>query len=199
MTPRVDFEPPPFSTDGSQWFLSPSDFWDHIDMATVRARFAYARPPFVGTQIQLGAGRKKIQTWNNLDFPEWDAHDQKSDRWRLPFGDGKVSEVVSYHTLDHLEPWAVVRTLREIQRVLCRRGTFTNIVPHGDSQLAKECIMHKSRFMVDTFRNIFSERQYDHSADGTEGDESWSLEILHNFMYGITERNLMLVTQMVRQ
>jgi hypothetical protein len=57
--------------------------------------------------------------------------------------------------------------------------------------------MHKSQFGVDTWRNIFSERQYDHKADGDTGE--WSLTVNVNFMYGITERNLVLVTQMIKE
>jgi hypothetical protein len=192
-----EFEPPTGDEDGDLWFHSPLDVWDHIDMAMVRPRPFFELPAGPGHRVQLGAGRKLIQGWTNLDFPDWDANDVESDRWRIPFADATVSQIVSYHTLDHLEPWAVLRTLQEVQRVLLTGGTFNQIVPHYMGQLANECLMHKSRWAIDTFRNIFSERQYKHTADG-QIDE-WELEVGANFIFGYTERNLVLVTQLVRK
>jgi hypothetical protein len=204
VTIRWDFIPPEPDSDGNQKFEAPYAVWDYLDMALVRPRPSFVISPSMRLSVQLGAGRKKIDApgWSNLDYPEWDAESWKIgefNNWRLPFGDGDVEEVVSFHTLDHLTPESVVRTLAEIQRVLCRGGTFTNVVPHGDSQLAKECIMHKSRFMIDTFRNIFSERQYDHRADMGEAPVPWAFDINVNFIYGITERNMVLFTQLVRR
>lgn len=197
---HLEFEPPQPDPSGDQWFMPPFDAIEHLDIALVRARAEWVQPFKGGKQVQLGAGRKLIQGFDNIDFPGWDAHSDDHTKWRLPYADETVSEFVSYHTLDHLEPWAVVRVLREIQRCLLVGGTFVNIVPHGDSQLAKECLFHRSRFMVDTFRNIFSERQYDHRADGVPAQGGdWEFSIGQNFIYGITERNTVLVTQLVRQ
>lgn len=173
-------------------------------------------------RIQLGAGFKQITGWRNLEYPMWDCdyyiqaagYDdtppeyrctnlQYGPQWQHPdnnFVDKKkyiqrdesVSEIASYHTLDHLTPQQVVNTLREVERVLIPGGTFTNIVPHADSQLAKECIWHSTRFMIDTWRNIFSERQYAH-------DGEWNLEVGLNFVFGLAERNTVLVTQLVKK
>lgn len=161
-------------------------------------------------KIQLGAGFKHIDGWRNLEYPDWDA-----DR-PIPVGHsarglgsfpGEISlinadpavqppnsvhEIASYHTLDHLSPKQVIQTLREVERVLVPGGTFTNILPHADSQLAKECIHHQSRFMIDTWRNIFSERQYEHDGD-------WQLEVGLNFTFAIAERNTVLVTQLIKK
>lgn len=176
-------------------FNEPIDVWDHIDLALLRDRADWEWNPS-GYRVQLGAGRKLIDEFANLDFPEWDAHDKTGIRWRIPFDDGTVGQIVCQFTLDHLEPWAVVRTLREAQRVLIPSGTMDIVVPHYSSQLANECIMHKSQFGVDTWRNIFSERQYDHLADGGTA-EPWRLRVGANFMFGLTERNLVLVTQLI--
>jgi len=189
----------PMQEDGTMLFESPFTEFDHIDIALLRDRNDWALSPPRGHLVQLGAGRKHIEGYDNLDYPEWDAHATgRPGRWQLPYDDGTVSEVVSYFTFDHLRPWAVVRTLREIQRVLMVGGTFACVVPHYSSQLANECIMHDSRFAIDTWRNIFSERQYSHAADGDVA-EPWKLKINVNFMYGITERNLVLVTQMIKE
>lgn len=164
------------------------------------------------TKIQLGAGFKHIEGWRNLEYPDWDADkpipaegfsakELPVDQNGTGFGcaslpramqpDNSVHEIASYHTLDHLSPRQVVQTLREVERVLVPGGTFTNILPHADSQLAKECIHHQSRFMIDTWRNIFSERQYEH-------DGEWNLRVGLNFTFAIAERNTVLVTQLIK-
>jgi hypothetical protein len=56
--------------------------------------------------------------------------------------------------------------------------------------------MHRTRWAIDTWRNIFSERQYDGSVDGR--NFNWEFDIGLNFIYGIAERNTVLVTQLVR-
>lgn len=196
-------------------FHAPRTIWDHIDAAMVRDRGQYhyrsSRPSAPEEKIQLGAGFKHLYGWRNLEYPEWDADKnipilgRSATEMNAPreFGVGaetdhaaqpseSVSEIASYHTLDHLSPEQVIQTLREVERVLIPGGTFTNIVPHADSQLAKECIHHQSRFMIDTWRNIFSERQYAH-------DGEWNLEVGLNFTFALAERNTVLVTQLIKK
>ena len=175
----------------------PDDVWGHIDIALLRERRDWITIPAndSGFKVQLGAGRKYLAGWDNLDYPEWNAEDP-GRRGRIPYDDGTVGELASYFTLDHLSPVAVRRTLREAQRVLMIGGVFSIVVPHYSSQLANECIEHKTRFAIDSWRNIFSERQYDHI--GEDQGAPWALEDGANFMFGLTERNLVLVTQLIR-
>lgn len=193
-------------------FKDPVNIWHHIDVAMVRDRDQYTYlngPARVLTEdgpvrIQLGAGYKHLDGWRNLEYPDWDADlpipakgfsAQQTVKGGESFqkqADNTVSEIASYHTLDHLSPRQVIKTLREVERVLEPGGTFTNILPHGDSQLAKECIHHQSRFMIDTWRNLFSERQYEHDGD-------WKLEVGLNFIFGLAERNTVLVTQLIKK
>lgn len=201
----------------NETFPPPLGEWEHIDIAMVRPRKGFAFPVKVqGPRVQLGAGYKIIEGWFNLEYPDWRGDCQipacyypiQADGVRRHIShsarqgpgtyaiceDNSVAEIASYHTLDHLTPEDVVFTLGEINRVLKPGGIFTNIVPHYSSQLANECLMHKSRFAIDTFRNIFSERQYKNTTDGKAID--WHLQVRTNFLYGITERNLVLVTQL---
>lgn len=196
-------------------FDPPISMWDHIDIAMMRDRYSWVRPYSLpqGRKIQLGAGRKLIDRWENFEYPTWDADcyipaelcngvyklSDPIDELNRAYiaGDNSVSEIASYHTLDHLRPDQVVNVLKEVQRVLTPGGIFTNIVPHYTSQLANECIMHKSRFAVDTWRNIFSERQYKNSVEGQEHE--WKLTVMSNFIFGYTERNLVLVTQFMKE
>lgn len=185
------------------YFAHPTSLWDHFDVAMVRnfpnfqtwGGFATA-PGYKA--VQLGAGYKKISGWDNLDYPEWDAEDQTGNKWRLPYADEEVWEVATYHTLDHLSPEAVVRTLAEVQRILKPKGFITIVVPHHTSTLWNECLFHKSRFAIDTWRNIFSERQYSHASD-TGVLPDWKFKIGFNMIMGLVERNLVQVTQLIKE
>ncbi len=197
--------PPASGDDGAQWFAPPLDMWDHFDIAMVRNRPEFVECDEAGPRLHLGAGRKGIEDsdgeeWVDIDYPQWDAEDYgtESNRARLPYDDGEVAEIACYHTLDHLTPEAVVRALAEFQRVLMPNGVVTIIVPHFMGTLWNECLFHKSRFAVDTWRNIFSERQYDHAANDA-GQFKWELSIGVNMIMGLNERNLILYTQLVRR
>lgn len=168
-------------------FGHPVSLWDHFDIAMVRPRADWVPTldAFDGMFVQLGPGKKNIDSWDNLDYPDWDA-----DKDKLPYQDDSVDGVATYHSMDHFSRPTFV--LAEVQRVLKVGGWFVNIVPHYSSELANSCIEHKSRFAVDTWRNIFSERQYDHGPGG------WQFRIGFNMLMGLTERNLVLVTQLIK-
>lgn len=192
-------------------FDSPYDFEDHFDIAMVRERPYWEHANGVpGASIQLGAGMKTIDGWENLEYPQWNADMYMpapgySAEYYLDYGmenidklkyvrdDESVRRIATYHTLDHLTPDQVIHSLQEFQRVLSPGGVITNIVPHYMSQLANECIQHRSRFAIDTFRNIFSERQYKQFEEF-----DWNLRVGYNMVMGLTERNLVLVTQLIK-
>jgi SAM-dependent methyltransferase len=176
-------------------FEHPVTLWDHFKIAMVRDF-----PPFFNTHIhpgqtfvQLGPGEKIIEpgyhNWVNLDWPEWDADDP------LPFQDETVAGICTYHSMDHFPNPTFV--LAEVQRVLKPRGWFVNVVPHYSSQLANECIDHKTRWGTDTWRNILTEHQYKHGMIAGE-PERWKLKIGFNMIMGLTERNVVLVTQLIK-
>lgn len=170
----------------------PNDLWGHWDIAMDRFVPGWV-PPLADhglKSLHLGAGFKLIDGWDNLDYPEWDPEDPE---YVLPYGAETVGAIACHHTLDHLTPDAVIRSLIDWQRVLAPGAAATIVVPHYSSQLANECIQHKSRFGIDTFRNIFSERQYNHWPP-----MQWDFRINFNMLLGVTERNLVQVTQLVR-
>jgi hypothetical protein len=178
--------------------VEPIDVWDFVDVALLRERRDWIWHPN-GPKVQLGAGRKHLLDYDNLDYPDWDAHaPEESPRWLIPRDDNSVTTIAIQFTLDHLYPWAVARTLQECQRVLQVGGVINIVVPHYSSQLAAECLFHHSRFGIDTWRNLFSERQYSHQADDNRHNKPWALAINVNFIYGVTERNLCLFTQLVK-
>ena len=182
-----------------QIFQHPITLWDHFDIAMVRERrsFLTTTPVLGGKFVQLGPGHKHIQpgppytsNWDNLDYPDWDA-----DKDPLPYGDREIDGIVCYHSMDHFA--RPVTVLAEIQRVLKPGAWFVNIVPHYASELAATDITHVGRFGVDTWRNIFSTRHYDHAAVSGNAAE-WRLRIGFNMIMALTERNAVLVTQLFK-
>lgn len=161
---------------------------DHFQMAMDRPmRFA---PTYYdgGKYVQFGSGLKVIKGWDNWDYQEWDADSGEP----IPLPDESVDGIVCYHTMDHLsEP---IWVLAEFQRVLKQGAWLVIIVPHYSSELWNTDLTHKSRFGIDTWRNVFSERHYRH-AGVVAGHVEWHLQIQFNMILGVTERNLVLVTQ----
>lgn len=173
------------------WHDHPETMFDHLKIAMVRnPTFDPTLFSFPGKYVQLGPGNKFIRGWDNLDFPEWDG-----DRDSLPYGNGSVDGIVSYHTLDHLA--RPIFVLAEIQRVLKPGGWFVNIVPHYASELWHSDLTHKSQFSIETWRSIFSTRHYDHAA--VDGHVDWKMNIEFNMMMAFEERNAVLVTKLVKQ
>jgi SAM-dependent methyltransferase len=145
-----------------------------------------------GRYIQFGSGRKLIIGWENWDHPEWDAESGKS----IPIPDGSVDGIACYHTLDHLsEP---IRVLAEFQRIMRPGAWLVIVVPHYSSELWHTDLTHKSQFGIDTWRNVFSERHYTHNGV-VVGHVDWRLKIQFNMLMGVTERNLVLVTQFLKE
>jgi hypothetical protein len=75
-------------------FNQPQDIWGHIDIAMVRPRADYVS--HTHWCVQLGAGNKRINHWDNIDYPVFDADKE------LPYPDSTINAFASYHTLDHL-------------------------------------------------------------------------------------------------
>ena len=184
--------------NGEITFLPPKDLGDVFDIAMIRKRpdFVPLPAPAIWRKlVQLGGGRKRIDGWEDLDYPEWDAESMP-----LPYEDDSVDAIFSAHALDHMTATAVQDLLAEIQRVLKPEGTFTNVVPHHMSTLALECLEHKTRYGIKTWRNIFDNPAY------TPINVSkpilfidWRLRIGYNMVMGVEERNLVLVTQLIKE
>jgi SAM-dependent methyltransferase len=177
--------------DEGEWsFTHPISLWDHLRIAMVREF-----PEWIDTGrstgkrfMQLGPGRKFIddpQTdWFNIDYPDWDAEIDP-----LPAHEATIDGIITYHMLDHIsDPRAV---LAEAGRVLVDGGWWVSIVPHYLGELAHSCFDHKSQFAVDSWRNAL-----DNKHDPTQGPLPFRLGA--NFIYGLNEANLVLVTQMWR-
>lgn len=140
------------------------------------------------TAINLGAGKQHIAGAINLDLPEWNAEVQT-----IPCGDASVDTIYAFHFLEHLPASRVIFMLREFERVLKVDGTANIVVPHRLSQMAWHDLDHKTVFCEETWRTLFSTPYYDKNRE-----VPWKLRIGTNIIIGVVERNLALLTQLVR-
>lgn len=147
-------------------------------------------PPFVGmrpagTVLNLGAGNKQIQGTIPLDWPDWDAGNDL-----IPYEDESIDGILAYHFLEHLRDPRPV--LRECSRVLAVGAPLNIVVPHYMGSIAFHDLDHKSFYTSDTWRNLLDQPYYKKDRDG------FKFKIGTNLIMGLNERNLMLVTQLIK-
>lgn len=141
--------------------------------------------PYAGTVLNLGAGNKKIPRAIPLDLPDWDADTQP-----IPYEDGTVAGIWAFHFLEHCrEPVAV---LLECQRVLQNGGLMNIVVPHYAGGMAYQDLDHKHFFTEETWKTLFQNPYYD------KNRVTWEFEVRTNVIMGLVERNLALVTQLIK-
>lgn len=140
--------------------------------------------PADGRQLELGPGEFQNAEWG-LDYPDWDGNADAT----IPYEDETFDAIHAYHFLEHLEEPQHV--LYECQRVLRRGGVMNIVVPYYKSQLAYECLEHKSFFTEETWETLFTKacNKYGYN---------WSFEVNVNLIIGIAERNLCLMTQLIK-
>jgi SAM-dependent methyltransferase len=144
-----------------------------------------SRPPG-GLVLNLGAGAKLIQHSVALDLPEWDA-----DCDPIPYGDETVTAIYALHFLEHVNN--PIALLRECQRVLKPRCHLNVVVPHWNTQLAHSDLDHKSSWDEETWSRIFQNEYYD------KDHKDWSFRIGTNVLMGIDARNLLIITQLIKE
>jgi predicted SAM-dependent methyltransferase len=145
--------------------------------------------PFLpGPIINLGAGKKRIDGTMALDLPDWHAGEP------LPFVEGEVSGILAYHFFEHLDGAIVVSVLREIERVLKPGGILNAVIPHWDSEAANQDIDHKSSWSESTWKNILLNPYYN-----TTVPRDWKLVEHTTMIMGLVQRNLVIVSQLVRE
>ncbi len=140
-----------------------------------------------GVNLNLGAGSgfKIINGTIQLDYPDWNAEFDK-----IPFEDNSVDSIHALHFLEHLKNPKFV--IEEIDRVL-KVGGFANIVvPYATSNLQFSNLDHYSYFNEKTFQRLFTENTYNST------DYDFKLKVGTQFIIGIVERNLCLMTQLVK-
>jgi ubiquinone/menaquinone biosynthesis C-methylase UbiE len=139
-----------------------------------------------GLQVNVGAGTyKTLLNAEPIDYPKWDARIDQ-----LPYEDDSVDVIHCYHFLEHMEDPA--KTLLDFQRVLKVGGYANIVVPYYNSHLQAKCLDHKSMFNESTWDNLFNQYSYN-NLSGT-----WRLKVHTTFIMGVEEKNLALLTQLVK-
>lgn len=139
--------------------------------------------------LNIGCGNKEIPGTTGLDLPGWDA-----DKDRIPFLDNYCGGIIAYHFLEHCaDP---IRVLREFERVLKPGAPANIVVPYYNSFLQAQDLTHKHAFNEETWRNLFKNHYYtpDKVCLGP-----WRFEIGTNLIMGVVERNLCLLTQLIKR
>ena len=140
-----------------------------------------------GVKLNLGCGNKTIHGTIGLDLPEWNA-----DTDPIPYPDGSIAVIHAYHFLEHLKD--PVKMLADCQRVLRPGGLMNIVVPYYTSQMMAHDLTHKHAFCEDTWKITFRNPYYRQAGS----PEEWKLEERLNVIIGIVERNLCLMTQLIR-
>ena len=136
--------------------------------------------------LNLGPGNSPIQGAVNLDLPEWDA-----DKDGISFADNTVDQIHAYHFFEHVKDPS--KLLLECRRVLKYGGHINIIVPYYNSQMSAQDLDHKHVFCEETWRVLFSTEYY--NKNKIEG----KFIIGTNIIIGIVERNLTLMTQLIKR
>lgn len=111
----------------------------------------------------------------------------------LPFHDDSVHEIHCYHFLEHLTGEDAIKVLAEFQRVLVPGGVVNVVTPYYNSNLQAHALDHKSAWCEDTWDWLFNQPYYNGGRRG-----SWRLEVNLCLIIGIVERNMALMTQLVK-
>jgi len=145
--------------------------------------------PLAGVVLELGPGNTPTP-WADctLDWPEWDG-----DKAPLPFKDESLGAIVAFHFLEHFTGARVIALLRECERALRPGGTLTVVVPHRLGALSVEDLDHKSFWTEDTWKTLMRNTRYD-----KHRERPWRLSVGFNAIVGVAERNLALLTQLVK-
>lgn len=135
--------------------------------------------------LNLGPGNKHIADTEELDWPGWDA-----EKGEIPYPDEFFGAVFATHFLEHVGN--IKPLLREVGRVLRPSCPFNILVPHADSLMYKHDLDHKHPFVIDTWENLLGNPYY------SKDPEGFPFRVTTNFLFGLKEKSLALVTQLVK-
>ena len=146
--------------------------------------FESGRPELI--KLNIGPGFKKIYDTHELDLPMWNAELDP-----IPLEDESVGIIYAFGFLDHINN--VPQFLRECERVLAPGGVLNISVAHVKSSMAWDDIYHKSYFTEDTWKKTFTPGYWE-----PPEYKPWQFRIGINLIIGIVERNLCILTQLIK-
>lgn len=157
--------------------------------------------------LHLGPGEKNIPNTVEYDWPAWDfdalnvtgTEGFGTDEWVgaadlkmcFPHEPGSVGGVIATHVLEHLEDPRPL--LREVSRILAPGCPFNILVPHGESLMFKQDLDHRTAFVIETWKTLLENPYYTKEHDG------FDFVLGANFLFGVKESNLALVTQLIKR
>jgi predicted SAM-dependent methyltransferase len=142
-----------------------------------------------GEVLNLGAGNKHFDLAIPLDIERgWRAGES------IPYEDETFSLVCAFNFWEHLNKDEILATLREVERVLIVDGLVNSVTPHWASEAAYQDLDHKSFWSESTWRNLFNNPYYEGSMP-----RDWRLKEIQSLIMGIVQRNLFVVSQLVKE
>ena len=178
-------------------YKMPTGLYSWFHAATKKQIKEFVNPP-EGLVVNVGAGYKTINPVSDsnnivaLDYPEWDAENQP-----LPYEDGSVAGFIAFGFLEHINNPAEV--LSEFQRCLKENRTVTIMVPYYNSQLQWQDLTHKKAYNEETWRCTFNNACFDKTVFPGESRSEWKFEVGINLIIGQEERNIFLLTQLIKR
>lgn len=166
-------------------FDAPNDLATLFGVAMMRRlpAFRVGREDLI--TLNVGSGFKDIVGSESIELPGWDAELQA-----IPYGNETVGVIHAYGFLDHIK--RVPFVLSEFQRVLAPGGVANISVAYYNSNLAHRDLDHKSYFAEGSWDTLFKNRYWKYT------DIEWKFEVGINLIMGEEERNLSLITQLIR-
>ncbi len=103
------------------------------------------------TKLNLGAGRKCLKDYVNLDIIKYEGIDVvwNLEETPLPFQDETFEEILADNVLEHIENF--IPLMEELYRILKKGGVLKIWVPYYNSVGAFQDPIHKRFFTEDTF------------------------------------------------
>lgn len=165
----------------------------------------WVEPQWDKPVLHLGPGEKHIENTVEYDWPEWDFdklgfdakkwleehNEYDTSKTELPHMKESVGGVIATHVLEHLKDPRPL--LREVSRILAPGAPFNILVPHGQSLMFLQDLDHRTPFVTETWKTLLSNPYYEKEHQG------FSFRIGANFLFGIKEANLSLVTQLIKE
>lgn len=82
-------------------------------------------------KVEIGGGPYPTPGYVHVDIGNGARHlEHRSPAWTLPFASGWAEEILAVHSLEHVHPSAILKTLREWHRVLLPGGRLEIHVPN---------------------------------------------------------------------
>lgn len=88
-------------------------------------------------RLNLGSGQIPLNGYINIDARDLPGVDIVTDAGNLPFENGSIEEIVSFHVLEHFPEERLRRLLPYWRSLLRSGGTFRAVVPDGEAMLSR--------------------------------------------------------------